>query len=582
MKSKTLLQDNQQISSGPSTRNTIIALIILGAIYFIVMIFPNLSGAKDANMLGVFNNDEFAQYPFVLHMITPGATAYQSIHNFAVYQYYYYGYPFFFFSGLLLIPVKLILGAVWANQTPVIVAYLRQMINVLPILFGIGLMVFTQTKFRPFWRSVVLFSLILILPAVTFNSLWWHPDSILTLFAVLTIFFFWRDEHRLGINFVLAAAFCGLTIGTKQPGVLFFLTVPVYILWSGIKNHLRALKIVWKTILFLLVMGGAVIISNPLLLLPIERGEIIVRLVQGFGQNVVGFYTKAEGLIKWASSAAIVRDSNGSWIFLLFLLVLQVIGALNPKKRLVSILILTWFIPYTLFFALVETTMKEYYFLPVIIPLVSGVDVLLEMVPILWKKFWNLQPWKDFVKRTLIVMGCALILVQTVLFMVTNVKLYRATLNREKTSASLRFYNGFHQDVLTKLPGDIPLKIYHDWKAYLPSGQPHWQIFYTFDLASYEYIDQIKPDVILLEWDNMSFFSRPEILANPVNADKATRRMLFYTDGSKGTLDGYSLVYQDAFGSAFVKQELKDKYLSNLTNDNSFEIVGILHEINLR
>jgi hypothetical protein len=443
-------------------------------------------------------------------------------------------------------------------------------------------MVYIPTKFRSIWRSLVLAFLILILPAVTFNSLWWHPDSLLALFAILTIFFLNRDDHKFGFNFILAAIFCGLTIGTKKPGALFVITIPVYIIWSGIKNHLSALRIVWKCVFFLLIMGGVGIFTNPLWLLPIERGEIIVRFIQGFGQNVIGFYTKAGGLIKWAHSASIVTDSNGSWPFLILLLILQVIGALNPKKRLLHVIILTWFVPYTLFFALVETTMKEYYFLAVIIPLVAGVDLLLEKIPTLWKTKWSFRPRWDLIKRILILAASVLILVQVVLFMVTNVNLYLTTLNREKNSASLHFYTGFHDAILSKLPDDIPLKIYHDWKAYIPADQPHWQEFFSFDLANYDYIQQIKPDVILLEWDNMSFFSRPEMLANPVNADKATRRMIFYTDGSKGTLDGYSLVYQDAFGSAFVKKELKDKYLPNSTSASPFEIAGIIFEISLR
>jgi hypothetical protein len=564
MKSNTSPKVEQQNPPKTNPRKTITALLIIGILYFVVMIFPNITGAKDANMLGVFNNDEFAQYPFALHMITPGSTFFQSIHNFAVYSYYYYGYPSFFFSALFLIPVKLILGANWTQHTPVIVAYLRQMINVLPILLSIGFMVFIQTRFRSFWRSLILAALILIVPAVTYNSLWWHPDSLFTLFVVLTLFFFWRDDQRLGINFILAAISCGLAIGTKEPGVLFILTVPVYILWSGIKSHYQILEIAWKIILFLLVMIGTVILSNPLLLLPIERGEIIAREIQGGAQNILGFYTTSTDLIKWAGTASVVTTFNGSWFFLILLLILQVIGALNPKKRLVYVLILTWFIPYVLFLTFIETTMKEYYFLPVIIPLVSGVEVLLEKVPTLWKKKWGIRPWRIFAEKILLCLASALVIVQGVIFMTKDVTLYQSTLSREQNSASLRFFNNFQQAVLTKLPNDIPLKFYHDWKAYLPDGQPHWQVFSTFDLASYDYIQTIQPDFILLERENILYFSNSALLTNSVNLEKAIRRMKFYSDALNGNLQGYALVYQDVFGSAFIKQELKGKYLSSI------------------
>ncbi len=48
---------------------------------------------------------------------------YESIHNFAVYQHYFYGYPFYFFSGLVLLIGKTLLGNDWLGQTRLVVGY---------------------------------------------------------------------------------------------------------------------------------------------------------------------------------------------------------------------------------------------------------------------------------------------------------------------------------------------------------------------------------------------------------------------------------------------------------------------------
>jgi hypothetical protein len=545
-----------------TSKKTLIILLVIGVAYFLIMLPPNATGAKDANMLGVFNNDEFAQYPFVIHMITPGPTLYQSIRNFAVYSYYYYGYPFFFFSALFLLPVKWILGSGWTNHTQTIMTYLRQIINVLPMLIAIGFMVYIQTQFKSFWRSITLFLILLLLPAVTSNSLWWHPDSLLTLFCILTIFFLWRDNFQLGKNLIYAAIFCGLSIGTKQPGFLFFLTIPSYIIWSGIKKKITIWKILSKMVIFLIIMSAIGILSNPLLLLPIERGEIIQLITKGMRENVVGFYSNQSGeLIKWASTAFIVTESNGRVFFILLGMALLLIGIFQPKKRLISVLILSWFIPFTLYLVFVETVMKSYYFLPVVIPFFSNLDIVLEKIPTLFTKKWELKNLKSFFENVLISIAIILLILQIVIFSITNVKLYQSTVSREENSASIIFYRAFQSAIITKLPSSLSLKIYHDWKAYVPDGVLNWQYYSTFSLASYEYIDQIRPDVILLESENENFFSNPNLLINPVNKEQATKRYDFYSDAVNGKILGYQLVYKDSFGSAFLISNLAENYI---------------------
>jgi hypothetical protein len=49
-----------------------------------------------------------------------------------------------------------------------------------------------QDQFRTY-RLVLLYLLLLLVPAVLKNSLWWHPDGLVLLFAVLALFFLWKD-----------------------------------------------------------------------------------------------------------------------------------------------------------------------------------------------------------------------------------------------------------------------------------------------------------------------------------------------------------------------------------------------------
>ena len=94
-------------------RIAIWGMFIIGLVYFSLMIFPNLTGAQDWNMLSIFEKDEFAQYQHVLRMLSPGDTIFETLRRFVVYLHYDYGYPFYLFSALMLLPYRIIVGAAW-------------------------------------------------------------------------------------------------------------------------------------------------------------------------------------------------------------------------------------------------------------------------------------------------------------------------------------------------------------------------------------------------------------------------------------------------------------------------------------
>ena len=126
-------------------QRTIIWLTGISLLIFVLFIPVNLKGAQDVEMLRAFEIDEYALYPHVIHMLTPGESLYQTLRHFLIYEHYFYGFPFYFFSAMVLLPLRLILGAGWEAHTPVIVLILRQMINVLPMLAAIWILVWLQT-----------------------------------------------------------------------------------------------------------------------------------------------------------------------------------------------------------------------------------------------------------------------------------------------------------------------------------------------------------------------------------------------------------------------------------------------------
>ncbi|MCC6148293.1 MAG: hypothetical protein IT308_12090, partial [Anaerolineaceae bacterium] len=421
-----------------SQKRVLLLLVVLGSLYFILFIPPNLTGAKDANMLAVFEVDEYAQYPHVLQMLTPGETAYQTLRNFLIYLHYFYGYGFYFFSALALLPFKLIFGAGWQTQTPIILLILRQVINIFPMLFSLLLWVWMQTRFRSWWLALGLFVLLLSVPVLVLNNLWWHPDSLVFFFITLTIFFLQRDDLRFGRNFLLAAATCGLATGVKHLGLFFALTIPVYLLWGAFSRRIRWRRAFGLGALFVAVMVLAVVVSNPLLLLPQERAEIIAVQKLQLQQTSVGILTANPEPFFANGYPEDIRIHYGEALFLLLAFASLLAGMLRTERRLLSTLILTWMIPLTVVI-LNFGTRRTHYFLPVMIPLFSTfANIFLPFSA-------PLAPSERFVRwlpKVLPGIYAVLLFGQFVLFLRTDVDIYRRGLFREAASASIQFYDG--------------------------------------------------------------------------------------------------------------------------------------------
>ncbi len=548
-------QTGMGIKQLSSRKITFLIIILIGLGYFFVFIAPNKTGADDANMLSVFQHDEFAQYPHVIRMLTPGDTPYQSLRNFVVYLHYYYGYPFYLFSALTILPVKLILGKEWFLHTSTIVAVLRQGINVFPILLSSLILTWLQTKFNTRTRSIVIFILLISLPAVISNNLWWHPDSLLVLFTVLTIFFLARDDFRFGKDFFLSAVPLGLAIGVKILGVLFVVTYAVYFLYSLFSHRISLKKAVIFSSLFLALLIFVVVATNPLLLLPIERGEIFEVFKILLQENTIGFWVKGNTDVSMFQQITQLYSSKYTSFFLLLISFAGLVYSFNRKEtQALGLLIFTWAIGYLGYFLFFAATLRSHYLLPVALPVLSSLAVFLP---------GRLLPEKNckWVKYIAALVLLAGVVVQICANIASGLEDVQSVINRESNSTSIQLYRDVNTEVLSRLNLDRKVRIYRDWRAYV-AQQDKYHIIYNWELATYSYIQEINPDVIFLELENMRYFSDPGKVQVAIDPTRMEEMVTFYSDALNGQLVGYRLVKKTDFGSVFVKDDLYWRYLS--------------------
>ena len=519
----------------------------ISALIFVLLIFPNRTGAADRTMLSVFEVDEYAQYPNLLHMLQPGATFYQSLRNFLIYLHYFYGYPFYFFSALAILPIRWLGGSSWSEHTRLLVTVLRQMINVLPMLLTIGLLVDLKTRLKPTWKAVGLFILLATLPGVVSNQMWWHPDAIAALLMVLTFWLLGRDDLHFGRNFYLAGLACGVSVGMKYFGVYFALAIPIYLLWGGLTQRIGWVKVVVRAGAFIGLMSVGLVISNPLLLLPQERTAVISAQLWQFRQTTQGMLVHSPTAYFQNGLPMDFVLHYGGWMFLLVCIGGLVVGIFRGQQRWLNLMMLAWAVPmaWTINFSATQRTL---YFLPIALLMVSGAinwlpDQFTLRLPT-GRAEW--LRWIGLATVVLVLIGQAGIDVRT------DVELVRSGLKREENSASLAFFKKLDTEYLSKLPAGSKLTIYRDWHVYVPE-QASWRVEMNWNLANYDDMKALNPDVILVERSNVVLFTDPTQADTVVAGSDLEARRLFYGDVLKGNMVGYRLLFANDFGFALVR-----------------------------
>jgi len=360
-------------------RNFLI-LLAISLVYFLVMAIPNNQGAADGRQLSINSQDEGFQYPFLMRLLTPGADLKETLTHIVSYHHYIYGYPFYVASASVSLPLRILWGDNLANHTQVHLLILRQFISVLPMIASILILVYLQTRFRSTWRSLGLFFFLALIPGVVRQNItWWHPDALAIFFAMMVFFFLDRDEAHFKKNFYLAAVFCGLSAGTKLVGFFFFLVIAGYLVFGVTRQKIRLRQAFAAGILFILVLLATVVITNPLLLVPQTRAEIIKTHLshnQSFrtGWDNPDSYNRDP--LTWLP--VIERWYGGALILGFALASLAVSCILGEQKRL-NRQIFLWALPLSLYLLFAIAVRPDHYWMPVFLPLFSSVFNLVDI-----------------------------------------------------------------------------------------------------------------------------------------------------------------------------------------------------------
>ena len=511
----------------------ICAVLFLGA--FLVFTIPNSRASENPEMVAMFEPDEGVCLPVVSGMITPKGDFVTFLRKFIFYDFYSYGFPYFGTSALFLFPVQ------WAGQmqnTALVMLALRQLVSVLPMLVALLLLVYLHDGFRTY-RSAVLFVLLLLIPAVIQNGLWWHPDGLALLLAVLVLLFLWKDQRQFGWRFFTAAALCGVLTATKMVGVYFFLAVGLALIWGFAEKKKPLKRLLLSAAGFVVIMAAAFILANPFLLSGWAREGYF------FTMNLeTQELSKGYGLIYGKGLKAALptmRQFYGEAVFLLLVLGVSLWGVWKSEKRYLFALTLAWFIPLTISL-LTVTHFKYQYWLPVAMPLIANLYYLLPE-----------KPGKEEGSKMRVVSRVTLLLIvviQLALFTRQDVETLVKQSRRQVDNPRIEFFD--KATAIVKPLEQAEMKVFYDYRLYVPK-QSNWLYNTSYGILNYAYIEAQNFDILFLLESRMLDYLNPN--AEGVDPAELEEGRRFYSDALAGTISGYRQLFKDETAVLFIRNE---------------------------
>jgi len=515
--------------------------LILAIVSFFLFAIPNAKASENLAMIQIFEPDEAALYPVISEMARPKGDLITFLKQFIVYGRYNKGLPFYGPSALLLLILRM-MG--FGEDFPIIFLTLRQFISVLPMLCGLYLLVKMQDGFRTY-RSVLVFLFLLIVPATMYNGFWWHTDGLTLLLSVLVLYFLFKDNLQFGKYFYLSAIACGVLTATKVMGPFFFLTVAIVLILGLVNKQITFRRALGLGLSYFVIMAASFVISNPFLFSKWGRAGYfnMIRSQMSSLSSGYGVVYEKGVVAAWPS----IRKYFGEAAFLIASLVICIYGIILNKNRFLNLLILSWFIPLTIY-VLFFSHFKYQYWLPVALPILSS------WIQVFPDKFsgWT-KNHREFVRIGFIL----IFLFQYILFIKQSTRTYIARIYRAENNPSIQFYDIVVEELSPLI--EKPLRVYYDYRLYVPNGA-NWSLHTAYDPLSYRDIEEGNFDVLLLIEQRVRDYLNPDIKG--IDPEQFSQVQRFYYDVDRENVNGYKLIARNDIGLIFVNQEFCGVYFS--------------------
>ena len=360
-------------------------LLVLSGIFLLcilILIPSNREGTRDWDDFRRYGGDEYVIYPILQNVLTPGDDFSATLYHHYIHEDYHYGFPFYAVSSFFMYPFRLFLGPDFMQRIDLTLPVLRIMVSVVPLLLGCLILVYMTTRFENPWLSAAVFVFLLTAPgSMQNNQGFWHPDGLNFFFVCAALYFMQRDRLRYGRNFFASAFFVGLSAATRLFGFFFFLAVFVYLLYGLIRRYLNFRQTVIRGLVFILIMGAAILWSDPFLFRADARRNMVAILSEKTGEMSTGYNgdfndPKNDYRPGWNAWYPAFEDHFTEMFCFFFLILSLGISCFTGREQWTYRILALWWIVVSVYLIRFVAVKSTQYVLPMMLPLMSCIFAL--------------------------------------------------------------------------------------------------------------------------------------------------------------------------------------------------------------
>ena len=359
-------------------KSVFFVLVVFSILYILILIPSNINGTQSLEAFQHYGGDEVVIYPILMDVMKKGETFSATLYHLFIYEDYHYGYPFYAWSALVLLPVKLLGGTNFSNLISINLPLLRIFVSVIPVILSCMIITWLFTRFQNIPLSLAIFVFLLLTPGTLQNNQgFWHPDGLNLFFVCLVLYFLQRDRLRFGRNFFLAAICIGLSIGTRLYGFFFVTAVAIYLLMGLLNKALSLRTAISRGFIFIVLMGATVLFADPFLFRADARGRMVEIMQEKSGEMAEGYAgdydPRNDYRPGWDAWYPAFEDHYTQMFCFFFLIASLLFGCFYGEIQLAHRMELFWFLMiggYLVFFVAVKSTQ---YVLPVLLPLMGTI-----------------------------------------------------------------------------------------------------------------------------------------------------------------------------------------------------------------
>jgi hypothetical protein len=311
--------------------------------------------------------------------------------------------------------------------------------------------------------------------------------------------------------------------------------------------------------LFTSVMILAVILSNPLLLVPAVASQYLADAKESitWGRQLYAFFTVAHGGVTKAPNPVdwyemSLRDGCGYWWTYLWISVICLFSIIcDRQRRLQNVIVASWVLPSAAYLLFFGPPTGSHYFLSVALPMASCIGN-----PAIWQ--WRMHSGRRRTVACFLLCGTIVVSgIEFLHFFRLDIASYGTFLDREE-DAAVAFGRELDELRLCRVPHDRSWRILRHWGIYVPHVEEFAvEPFEDYYFASYEDVSRSKPDIIVMKKRLVDLGSDPKVLslyAGKPEYEQRYRSFVFFRDVKENRVKGYRKILERDVAVAFEKE----------------------------